>query len=68
VQVTPDMVAVASRGQGMYLLSTRRPWIFGRFESGSGFSSSPVSQQAQIAILSDRGSLYMLDVATRPLR
>jgi outer membrane protein assembly factor BamB len=68
VQVTPDMVAVASRGQGMYLLSTRRPWVFGRFESGSGFSSSPVSQQAQIAILSDRGSLYMLDVATRPLR
>lgn len=52
------MVLAASKGQGIFALAAESPWIFTRFDAGTGFSVSPAVGSDSVFALDNRGSLY----------
>jgi outer membrane protein assembly factor BamB len=68
VMLTESLVAVGSDSFGVYVIDASVPWIYGRFESGSGFSTPPAAAGSLMSVLSDGGHVYALRVSTRPFR
>lgn len=56
------MVLAASKGRGIYALGVGSPWIFTRFDAGTGFSDSPAVSSDGVFALDNRGSLYRFEL------
>jgi hypothetical protein len=57
------MVLAASKGQGIFALAAESPWIFTRFDAGTGFSASPAVGTDSVFALDNRGSLYRFQLS-----
>jgi outer membrane protein assembly factor BamB len=57
------MVLAASKGQGIFALAVESPWIFTRFDAGTGFSASPAVGTDSVFALDNRGSLYRFQLS-----
>jgi|GEM_PF-2629527 len=57
------MLLAASKGQGVFALGAASPWIFTRFDAGTGFSAAPVVGADSVFALDNRGSLYRFQLS-----
>jgi outer membrane protein assembly factor BamB len=57
-----DMLLITSAGHGMLVVDRTRPWVYARFDAGSGFSAPAGVAGTTAFAISDRGTLYAVDV------
>jgi outer membrane protein assembly factor BamB len=56
------MLLAASKGKGVFVLGMESPWIFTRFDAGTGFSTPPTVGIQGVFALDNRGSLYRFEL------
>lgn len=56
-----DVLIIASP-RGLYVVDAHVPWVYHRFDPGSGFTTTPVSDGRYVYALSDHGFVYALEV------